>query len=104
VNGETIQPFNADQFRQSPDSFTILDVRNPSEVKEQVYFSSSVNIPLYELRGRASEIPNDKPVVVHCVGGYRSAAAVRILKNILKNKTEVFDMGEAVKTLSDEKQ
>ena len=104
VNGETIQPFNADQFRQSPDSFTILDVRNPSEVKEQVYFLPSINIPLYELRERGNEIPTDKPVVVHCVGGYRSAAAVSILKNILKNKTGVFDMGEAVKTLSDEKQ
>ena len=104
VNGETIQPFNADQFRQSPDSFTILDVRNPSEVKEQVYFPPSINIPLYELRERGNEIPTDKPVVVHCVGGYRSAAAVSILKNILKNKTGVFDMGEAVKTLSDEKQ
>ena len=104
VNGETIHPFNADQFRQSPDSFTILDVRNPSEVKEQVYFPPSINIPLYELRERGNEIPTDKPVVVHCVGGYRSAAAVSILKNILKNKTGVFDMGEAVKTLSDEKQ
>ena len=103
VKGETIQPFDANQFRQSPDSFTILDVRNPSEVKEQIYFPSSINIPLYELRERGNEIPADKPVIVHCVGGYRSAAAAGILKNVLTDKTQIFDMGNAVKTLSDEK-
>jgi glyoxylase-like metal-dependent hydrolase (beta-lactamase superfamily II)/rhodanese-related sulfurtransferase len=103
VDGETIQSFDAGQFRQFPDSFTILDVRNPSEVKEQVYFPSSINIPLYELRERGDEIPTGKPVVVHCVGGYRSAAAAGILKNVLTDKTQVFDMGEAVKTLSNEK-
>jgi len=103
VSGETIQPFDVAYFRKFPDAFTILDVRNPSEVKEQVYFSSSINIPLYELRERGNEIPTGKPVVVHCAGGYRSAAAASILKNILKNKADIFDMGEAVKILNDEK-
>jgi glyoxylase-like metal-dependent hydrolase (beta-lactamase superfamily II)/rhodanese-related sulfurtransferase len=103
VKGETIQPFDMAHFRKSLDDFTILDVRNYSEVKEQVYFPSSINIPLHELRERTNEIPAGKPVVVHCVGGYRSAAAAGILKNLLTDKTQVFDMGEAVKTLSDEK-
>ena len=103
VNGETIQPFDVAYFSELPDAFTILDVRNPSEVKEQVYFPSSINIPLYELRERANEIPADKPVAVHCVGGYRSAAAASILKNLLPPGTEVFDMGESLKHLVNEK-
>lgn len=103
VNGETIQPFDLAHFRKFPTAFTILDVRNPSEVKEQVYFSSSINIPLYELRERASEVPTDKPVVVHCAGGYRSAAAASILKNLLPPGAEIFDMGKSLKYLLNEK-
>lgn len=100
VNGETIQPFDLAYFRKFPDAFTILDVRNPSEVKEQVYFASSVNIPLYELRERVNEIPGDKPIVVHCAGGYRSAAAVSILKNFLPPGAEIFDIGEIIKAFT----
>lgn len=100
VNGETIQPFDLAYFRKFPDAFTILDVRNPSEVKEQVYFASSVNIPLYELRERVNEIPGDKPIVVHCAGGYRSAAAVSILKNFLPTGAEIFDIGEIIKAFT----
>ncbi len=29
---------------------------------------------LAEVRNRVEEIPTDKPIVVHCAGGYRSAA------------------------------
>lgn len=100
VNGEIIQPFDMAYFRKFPDAFTILDVRNPSEVKEQVYFASSVNIPLYELRERVNEIPGDKPIVVHCAGGYRSAAAVSILKNFLPPGAEIFDIGEIIKAFT----
>lgn len=103
ITGETIKPFDADQFRQFPGSFTILDTRNPSEIKEQVYFASSINIPLYELRERGNEIKTDRPVVVHCVGGYRSAAAASILKNILKERTQVYDMGSSLKHIMSEK-
>lgn len=103
ITGQTIKPFDADHFRQSPGSYTILDTRNPSEIKEQVYFASSINIPLYELRERGNEINTCKPVVVHCVGGYRSAAAASILKNVLKEGTQVYDMGSYLKNLMDEK-
>ncbi len=45
-----------------------------------------------------NEIPTDKPIVVHCGGGYRSAAASSIIHAKLNGKVNVFDLGEAVKS------
>ncbi len=52
-------------------------------------------IPLPELPDRAGEISKDKPVVVHCASGYRSAIGASILEKSLQ--TPVYDLGEAVK-------
>ncbi|MEO9005048.1 MAG: MBL fold metallo-hydrolase [Ginsengibacter sp.] len=101
TSGETIKPFDPDHFRDFPDAYTVLDARNPSEIKELVYFNDSINIPLYELRERVNEIPLNKPIVVHCAGGYRSAAAASILEKHLNGDTEIFDMGEAIKTFTE---
>ena len=97
LGGETINRLNVDDFRENPDDFTIVDVRNFPETKEKVYFKNAINIPLYELRERAAEIPTGKPVVVHCAGGYRSAAGTSIANEIIGNSTEVFDLGEQIK-------
>lgn len=96
INGETIGKLDMNHFRKTPTDFTVMDVRNPSEVKETKIFNNAIHIPLYELRERVSEIPADKPLVVHCAGGYRSAAGASIIKIFLKSDTEVFDLGEAV--------
>ncbi|MFD1466897.1 MBL fold metallo-hydrolase [Hymenobacter caeli] len=80
--------------RQHPDRFTIVDIRNYAEAKTPV-FPNALNIPLPELRERAHEVPTDKPVLVHCAGGYRSAAGASILAAALPG-VEVLDLGEAV--------
>ena len=59
-------------------SVFLLDTRTPFEVM-QGKIDGFVNIPLDELRGRLDEIPNDKPVYVHCHSGLRSYLACRIL-------------------------
>ena len=74
-----------------------MDVRNPSEIKGNKIFPASLEIPLAELRERTKEIPTDKPIAVHCAGGYRSAAASSMLSSELKEKAEVFDISEAIK-------
>jgi hydroxyacylglutathione hydrolase len=56
----------------------------------------AVAIPLPELRERAGEISAEKPIVVHCAAGYRSAAGSSILESILLNKVQVFDLGETI--------
>lgn len=93
--------FDPDLLRKTEDAFTILDIRNPSEVKTSRIFKKAIHIPLYELRERVKEIPLDKPVVVHCAGGYRSAAGSTIIRSILHGKVPVFDLSDAVKTFSE---
>lgn len=83
-------------FKQNPSKYTIVDIRNTSEVEEGKIFDSAIAHPLNELRDTASEIPIDKPIVVHCAGGYRSAAGSSILQKKLRDVT-VYDLSDAVK-------
>jgi len=89
--------FESDTLKRNEGSFTILDIRNPSEVREKPIFRNAVHIPLYELRERTNEIPVHKPIVVHCAGGYRSAAGSSILESQLSGTAEVYDLSYAVK-------
>lgn len=94
---ETMAPLPLADFREHPEHYTVIDVRMTSEVNDEPIFNDAIAIPLDQLRERISEIPADKPVVVHCAGGYRSAAGSSIVAAALKNKVEVYDLGEAVK-------
>ena len=80
--------------REHPEQFTIVDIRNRTEAKVPV-FANALIIPLPELRERAHEIPTDKPILVHCAGGYRSAAGSSIAQAVLPG-AQVLDLGEAV--------
>ena len=88
------------EFKEHQDRFTIVDVRNASEVKEGKPFKESIAIPLADLRNRVGELPSSKPIVVHCAGGYRSAAGSSIIKSTLEGKVRVYDLGEAIKEFS----
>lgn len=94
---QPVVKINVDEFKKHTDDNTIVDVKNTSEVKHGKIFDSSISIPLAEVRNRVNEIPTDKPIVVHCAGGYRSAAASSLLQSKLNGTTKVFDLGEAVK-------
>jgi glyoxylase-like metal-dependent hydrolase (beta-lactamase superfamily II)/rhodanese-related sulfurtransferase len=88
---------DVDQFKEHQDDYTIVDVRNTSEVEKGKIFGNSLAIPLAELRQRVDEIPTGKPIVVHCAGGYRSAAASSIIKSKWNGTSNVFDLGDAIK-------
>ena len=92
---ETSGILNFDEFKSDPSAYTIVDIRNENEVKEQPAFKGSINIPLPELNKRFDEIPTEKPIVVHCAGGYRSAAGSSLLENKLNAK--VFDLSDHIK-------
>ncbi|MCY7349859.1 MAG: MBL fold metallo-hydrolase [Cytophagaceae bacterium] len=92
---ETSPVFDLEHFSDHENDYTILDIRNASEVAGGKLFDNALSIPLPELRERAHELPTDKPIVVHCAGGYRSAAGSSLLQNILPGAT-VYDLGEAV--------
>jgi hydroxyacylglutathione hydrolase len=88
--------FDLEAFKANKGLFTIVDIRSKDEHATAPIFDEAINIPLQELRERAKEIPTSKPVVVHCAGGYRSAAGSSIVAGELK-KTEVLDLSEAIK-------
>ncbi len=90
--------FDSEELRNNEEAFTIIDIRNLSEVKTKPIFSNTLHIPLYELRERTNEIPLHKPIIVHCAGGYRSAAGSSIIKSKLNGTSQVYDLSEAVKT------
>lgn len=63
------------------DAVNLLDVRAPAELEGQLGALAGVQlIPLDELRRRSAEVRTDKPVVVVCQTGKRSALATMLLK------------------------
>lgn len=93
---ETTPALNLDEFKDNPENYTILDVRNPAEVETGKHFAQAITISLPELRDRLDELPTDKPVVVHCAAGYRSAAASSIVQHFLNARVPVYDLGEEI--------
>jgi hydroxyacylglutathione hydrolase len=73
--------------RQLADAMTsvaglvVLDVRGAGEVAAGA-IESSLNIPIAELRRRLGELDPQRPLVVHCAGGYRSSIAASLLRAV----------------------
>jgi glyoxylase-like metal-dependent hydrolase (beta-lactamase superfamily II)/rhodanese-related sulfurtransferase len=60
----------------------VLDVRSRAEFEGELgHLDAAQLIPLEELRARMGEIPTDKPVVVVCQTGKRSALGAQLLGN-----------------------
>ncbi|HMN95020.1 MAG TPA: MBL fold metallo-hydrolase [Phycisphaerales bacterium] len=57
----------------------VLDVRKASEFAEG-RIDGAVNIAHTRLRSRLSEVPKDRPILVNCLGGSRSARATALLQ------------------------
>ncbi len=60
------------------EAVAVIDVRGRNEWNDG-HVRGAVLIPLPELTGRLDEIPADRPVVLHCQAGSRSAIATSIL-------------------------
>ncbi len=67
----------------------VLDVRNPSE-HNAGHIAGSKNIPLGMLQHRFDELPTDRPILVHCQGGTRSAIAAGLLA--ARGRSTVMDL------------
>ncbi|MFJ4284769.1 rhodanese-like domain-containing protein [Paenarthrobacter nicotinovorans] len=55
----------------------VLDVRRPDEF-EASHVQDAVNVPVYELLGRMTELPESR-IWVHCATGYRASVAASLL-------------------------
>jgi rhodanese-related sulfurtransferase len=81
-------------LRNDGKAYTVVDVRDPDEVGANPGIPHSLKIRLADLREELDKIPADKPAVVHCAGGYRSAVGSSIL--LSAGRRPVYDVGEAI--------
>ena len=58
----------------------VVDVRTPRE-REEKSIAGSISVPLSRLTPRLSELPRDRPLLLHCAGGYRSSVAASLLQH-----------------------
>lgn len=86
-------PALAELLPESPSPF-VVDVRSEKEWLSG-HLACSHNIPLTHLRQRIAEIPLNRPVVVHCEGGYRSAIGTSLLAEA--GRTNVIDLVGGIK-------
>jgi len=77
-----IPELQPDWLAENPGGVQILDVREPDEFTGALgHIANAKLIPLGSLNQRISEIAKEKPVVVVCRSGARSAQATMMLKN-----------------------
>lgn len=57
----------------------LVDVREPSEYANG-HIPNAINIPLRSLTQNLDKIPQDRPVVLYCTSGYRTAMGVTALQ------------------------
>ncbi|HEX5068934.1 MAG TPA: molybdopterin-synthase adenylyltransferase MoeB [Vicinamibacterales bacterium] len=67
------------EWRRDARPHVLIDVREPSEHATSRIEGARL-IPLRQLQSQVSTLPKDRPVVVHCAVGGRSAIAVAMLK------------------------
>jgi len=79
ATGSTITAPELAQMLDRGDDLLLVDVREPAEY-EIVRIPGGVLIPKGDLPARLSELPQDKPVVLYCKTGVRSAEALAVLK------------------------
>lgn len=66
---------------EHPEAVNVLDVREPDELTgPDRRIRGGVHVPLGQLRARLDEVPTDRPLVVVCRSGRRSAQATQILR------------------------
>src|SRR5207248_706810 len=78
--GSTITVGELKEMIDRGDDFLLVDVREPAEY-EIVRIPGSVLIPKGDIPAQLSTLPLDKPVILHCKTGVRSAEALATLKS-----------------------
>jgi rhodanese-related sulfurtransferase len=79
VTTERLSALVAAERLASDDPPILVDVRAPRE-HDAKRIAGSVNIPVSHLVERLSDLPEGRPVLLHCAGGYRSSIAASLLQ------------------------
>jgi adenylyltransferase/sulfurtransferase len=81
------------------DPLELIDVREPFEY-EIASIDGAKLIPLGEIAERLDELEHERPIVVHCHSGKRSAQAVQLL--LQRGFTEVYNLEGGIDAWSDQ--
>jgi hydroxyacylglutathione hydrolase len=76
---ERLSPAVAAERLRSKKPPQLVDVRTAPEHDEK-RIQGSVIVPLNHLAERAQELATDRPLLIHCAGGYRSSIAASLLR------------------------
>lgn len=63
----------------------VIDVREPAEVERSGKVKGAVNIPVGQIAAAANQpgrLPKDRPIIVYCASGMRSANAANTLHGL----------------------
>lgn len=82
LNLKEVSPLEATQLLNHQDA-VLLDVREPQEYQEG-FLPNSIRIPLGSLAEKATQLDKhrERPIIIVCRSGNRSAQAVRMLKRM----------------------
>jgi molybdopterin/thiamine biosynthesis adenylyltransferase/rhodanese-related sulfurtransferase len=101
-NEEAIPTMSAHELKRKIDArerFELIDVREAFEY-EMARIDGAKLIPLGEIAERADELPRERPIVVHCHSGQRSAQAVRLLQH--RGFANVYNLEGGIDAWSDQ--
>lgn len=88
--GETsVKTISYENIKDKLEDYFLLDVRTFEE--RQKHHIGGLHIPLDELEKRYSEIKTNKPIVIYCKSGVRSAKAVKVLE-LNNRENELFSL------------
>lgn len=65
------------EWKEKGVKFQLIDVREDEE--REIFHIGGLHIPLSEIAGSISRIPNDMPLVLYCRKGVRSRIAIQRL-------------------------
>lgn len=78
------------RFVDGKEAHLLVDVRTPEEFA-MGYIPGAINIPLQDLNQKLDRLPKDKPVILYCRSGSRSAHAAAMLGRL--GYTNIQDLG-----------
>lgn len=94
---QTVKTITCEQLMQKKDLFEIIDVRTAQEHEQ--FNIGGINIPVEELPDHSDYISDcEKPILIYCLSGKRSAEAVRKIKKIFPEK-EVFSLKDGIQKM-----
>ncbi len=79
---DILESISATEFADRYDDQTleVVDVRKPGEYESE-HVKDALNLPLDYINDHLAEFKKDRPLYLHCAGGYRSVIAASILKS-----------------------